>query len=145
MSDGVFNIAKGAWAEKVRDSDSDLLVLLLTTSETETTLVDYDTVAALLAGTPVESAFTNYARKTGITGTLTVDDSNDRVDLDMPDQTWTSAGNGSNETTAKLIVAYQESAADSGRIPLSHHDFVVTTDGSDVTAQINASGILRAS
>lgn len=45
----------------------------------------------------------------------------------------------------KLIVAYEESAADSGRVPLSHHDFAVSPDGSDVTAQINAAGFARAS
>lgn len=145
MSDGVFNIAKGAVAEKVRDGAANLLILLLKTGETETALVDYDDVAALLAGTPVEADFTNYARKTGITGTITVDDSNDRVDVDIPDQTWTAAGGGTNNTLVKLIVAYEEAAADATRIPLTHHDFAATTDGSDLTASINASGFFRAS
>jgi hypothetical protein len=44
----------------------------------------------------------------------------------------------------KLVVAYEEAAADATRIPLSHHDFAVTTDGSDLTAQINANGFMRA-
>ena len=39
MADGVFNIAKGAVAEMVRDSDSDLLVLLLETAQADATLV----------------------------------------------------------------------------------------------------------
>ncbi len=107
-------------------------------------MVDFDDIGALLAGAPVEAAFTNYARKTGITGTRTVDDSNDRVDVDIPDQTWSTAGNGSNETLAKLVVGYENAAADATRIPCSHHDFVVTTDGSDVTAQFNAAGFFRA-
>jgi len=146
MADGVFNIAKGAAAEKFRDGATNGIVGLMKANETETTLVDYDTLDALF--TPAgntEAVFTNYARKTGLTGTITVDDTNDRVDLDFPDQTWNSAGNGANDTLTKLFTAYEESAADTGRIPLTHHDFAVTTDGSDLTAQFNASGFYRAS
>lgn len=145
MADQLFNVAKGAWAEKVRDGTTSLLILLLKVAEADATLIDYDTVAAVLAGANTEADFTNYARKTGITGTLTVDDTNNRVDLDIPDQTWTSAGGASNNTLVKLILAYEESAADSGRVPLAHYDFAVTTDGSDLTAQANAAGVLRAS
>lgn len=145
MADGVFNIAKGAAAEKIRDSASAVLILLLKANEAEATLRDRDDVAAILANGSTEADFTNYARKTGLTGTITVDDTNDRVDVDVADQTWTSAGGASNNTLTKLIVAYQESAADSGRVPLTHHDFAVTTDGSDLTAQINAAGFYRAS
>lgn len=146
MADGVFNIAKGAFVEKIRDGASNVLVLLLKANEAETALVDHDDLSVLLAAAGnTEADATNYARKTGITGTITVDDVNDRVDADIPDQTWTSLGGALNNTLTKLIVAYEESAADSGRIPLTHHDFSVTTDGSDVTAQINASGFARAS
>lgn len=141
MADFVFNIAKGAVAEKVRDSASALGVLLLIVAESDSTMKDYDTVAALLAGTPDEATDGSYARKTGITGTITVDDTNDRVDVDMPDQTWTALA-GSAITDA--VIYYQESAADSGRIPLVNLDFAVTPDGSDVTMQLNASGFYRA-
>ncbi|HXF88142.1 MAG TPA: hypothetical protein VNK48_07315 [Xanthobacteraceae bacterium] len=144
MANGVFNIAKGAFVEKIRDGASNLLVLLLKANEAESTLIDRDTVADLLSAS-TEADFTNYARKTGITGTITVDDTNDRVDVDMPDQTWPSAGGASNNTLTKAIIAYQESAADSGRIPLTHHDFAVTTDGSDLTLVVNAAGFARAS
>jgi hypothetical protein len=143
MADLVFNVAKGAVAEKVRDDATKLGVLLLKTVETDALMRDRTTVADLLAGS-TEANFTNYARKTPITGTLTVDQTNDRVDVDMPDQTWTAAGGGVNNTLAKLVVFYEESAADSGRIPLTAHDFVVTTDGSDLAAQIAAAGFYRA-
>ncbi len=146
MSDGVFNIAKGAVAEKFRDAAANGIVLLLKANEAEATLIDRDEIEALLAeaGT-TEAVFTNYARKTGLTGTITVDDSNDRVDVDFPDQTWSSAGNGANDTLTKLITAYEDAAADATRVPLTHHDFALTTDGSDVTAQFNAAGFYRAS
>lgn len=145
MGDIVFNIAKGRVAEKVADSAANVGVVLLKVAESDATLKDYDTLAQILAGSNTEADFTNYARKTGITGTPTVDDTNDRVDVDIPDQTWTSAGGAANNTLAKLIVYYQESAADSGRVPLTAHDFVVTTDGTDLTAQIASAGFYRAS
>lgn len=145
MADGVFNIAKGAVAEKVRDGAGNLGVMLLKVAEADATLQDYDTLAAILAGANTEADFTNYARKTGITGTVTVDDTNNRVDVDIPDQTWTSAGGASNNTLVKLIVYYEDSAADSGRVPLTHHDFAITTNGGDLTAQIATDGFFRAS
>jgi hypothetical protein len=144
MGDGVFNQAKGSVGEMALDDNTKFLVLLLETAEADTTLVDYDDVGALLVGTPIEAAFTSYARKTPITATRTVDDTNDRVDVDIPDQTWSPAGNGTNETLAKLVVAYENAAADASRVPCTHHDFVVTTDGSDLTAQFNAAGFYRA-
>lgn len=146
MADGIFNIAKGAFAEKIRDSASAVGVMLMKANESESTFRDRDDLAAILAaGGNTEADFTNYARKTGLTGTVTVDDTNDRVDCDIADQTWTSAGGASNNTLTKAVVYYQESAADSGRVPLSHHDFAVTTDGSDVTLQVNSAGFARAS
>lgn len=146
MADGVFNIVKGAAVEKFRDSAAKGIVMLLKANEAEATLIDRDELNAMLAeaGT-TEADFTNYARKTALTGTITVDDTNDRVDLDFPDQTFTSAGNGTNNTLTKLVCAYEETAAETGRLPLTHHDFAVTTDGSDLTAQFNAAGFFRAS
>ncbi len=144
MADGIFNISKGAFVEKIRDAATNVLVLLLQANEAEAILVDHTALDTLLANN-TEANFTNYSRKTGITGTITVDNTNDRVDVDIPDQTWAAAGGAANNNITKLIVAYEESASDAGRIPMTHHDFAVTTDGSDITAQVNAAGIARAS
>lgn len=144
MADQQFNIAKGAVSEKVRDATGNLIVLLLESNETESDLIDHDDLAAMLGATGnTEASFTNYARKTGLTGSVTVDDGNDRVDVDVADQTWTSAGNGTNETLTKAVVAYEDSAADSGRVPMTHHDFAVTTDGSDLSVEFNSAGFAR--
>ena len=140
MADGVFNIAKGAFAEMFRDSAAKGILLLLTTSEAAAALVDYDDLAAMLAGAPVEAVDASYARKTGITGTITVDDTNDRVDVDIPNQTF-SALDGAAIVAA--IFAYENAAADATRVPLSYHDIAITPDASDVTIEINASGIVR--
>lgn len=142
MADFVFNIAKGAFAEKVRDGASNCGVLLLIAADTDAAMRDTDTVTALLATGANEATDGSYARKTGLTGTVTVDDTNDRVDVDLPDQTWTSLA-GSAITDA--VVFYEESANDNGRVPLTLHDFAVTPDGSDVTIQFNAAGFARAS
>lgn len=142
MADFVFNIAKGAVAEKFRDGAANGGMLLLTTAEADASMKDYDTVAALLAGTPVEASDGSYARKTSLTGSITVDDTNDRVDVDIPDQTWSALA---GSAIVDLVIFYEESAADSGRIPLTNHDFAVTPDGSDVTAEVNAAGFFRAS
>lgn len=143
MADFVFNNSLGAAAEKVRNTSSALLVLLLTSMAADATARDYDDVAALLDdGSTNELGDASYSRKTGLTGTITIDDSNERVDVDIPDQTW-SGLSGTDPTD--LVIAVEESASDSGRETLTSHDFAVTTDGSDVTAQFAASGFYRAS
>ncbi len=144
MADGVFNIAKGAVAEMFRDAAANGIVLLLTVNQVEATLEDHEDLAALLAAANTEALFTAYVRKTAITGTVTVDHSNDRTDVDIPDQTWSPAGNGLNETMTKAIIAYENAAADATRVPLTHHDFTPTTDGTDLTIQFNAAGFFRA-
>ena len=85
MADHIFNRAKGAFAEMFRDGANNGIVLLLSTGAAEATMSDFDDIAAMLAGAPVEVVDGSYARKTGLTGTVTVDDSNDRTDVDIPD------------------------------------------------------------
>lgn len=138
----MFNIAKGAFAEKVRDGAANIGVLLLKVADTDGVMQDFATVATLLAGTADEATDASYARKTAITGTITVDNTNDRVDVDIPDQTWTALAGAA---ITDLVVFYEDAAADATRVPLTLHDFAVTPDGSDVTAVINASGFARAS
>ena len=70
----------------------------------------------------------------GYSGPPTPDDTNDRYDIDIPDQTWTSVGYDSDTT----------GGTDANILPCTHHDFSVTTDGSDLTAQIDAAGFFRA-
>lgn len=158
MADFVFNIAKGKIAEyaaRVNANDptnSVFVIALFNTSATDATLKDLDTLALIESdGNTAEltsGTNANYVRKTldqtgGIT--ITVDDTNDRVDVDIPDQTWTALGAGTAITD--LVVCYDSDStggADSAIVPLSWHDFAVTPDGSDVTAQVAAAGIFRA-
>jgi hypothetical protein len=144
VADFVFNIAKGAAAEKVRDSATVLGILLLRTVESDALMKDRADVAAVVANS-TEANFTNYARKTGLTGTVTVDTTNDRVDVDVPDQTWTAAGGATNNTLLKAVVFYEESASDSGRVPLVGLDLPsVITDGTNILLVIATAGFYRA-
>lgn len=136
MADIVFNIALGAAAELARDDATKFGILLLKVAEADGTLRDYDTVAAILAGSNTEADFTNYARKTGLTATLTINDTDNRAELDLANQTFSSAGGASNNNLVKLIVFYENAAADATRVPITAHDFVATTDGTDLTATI---------
>jgi hypothetical protein len=159
VADFVFNVAKGKIAEyaaRVNANDpanSALIICLFNTSATDATLKDLDTLAAIEADANTaeltSGSNANYVRKTltdasGIT--ITVDDTNDRVDVDIPDQTWAALGAGTAVTD--MLVAYDSDTtggADSAIVPLTWHDFAVTPDGSDVTAQIAAAGFFRAS
>ena len=143
MADFVFNIAKGAARAKVAPG-TNVTILLLKTAEADATLKDYDDVAALLAGSSVEADFTNYARITGLTATETPDDTNDWVDLDLADQTWTSAGGATNNTLAKAIICAEEGAGDANLTPLVALDFIVTTDGTNLNLEFDPNGFYRA-
>lgn len=157
MADFVYNRSLGRVAEfceRVNANDpanSALIIMVLATAgiETDAVLKDKDDFAAVVAGTTNEVTNTGYARKTldqagGIV--VTYDDTNDRVDIDVPDQTWTgvAAGDGWND----IVFGYDSDTTlgtDANIIPCTQHDFVVTPDGSDITAQIAAAGFFRAS
>lgn len=147
MANVVFNVARGRARQLILDGE-DLIVVLLKTAQADDALRDHDTLAALLAsggGTDnVEADFTNYARKTiaNASVTNTVDDTANDADLDIPDQTWASAGGASNNTLVKAIVCI-DGEDDSARIPLTAHDFTPTTDGSDLIAQVATDGFYK--
>lgn len=151
MADFVFNSSKGKFAYYATlpaTNDALVFVLLKATGlETDSTLKDYDDLASLLAGTSDECDFTNYARKSVTSATVTPDDTNDRLDTDVADQTWASAGGATNNSTGKMLICYDPdttTGTDSSVIPLTAHDYAVTTDGSDLLVQIAAAGFGRA-
>ena len=155
MADFVFQTGKGKIAEyaaRVEANDPTnaafIIVVIDANGDTDATMKDRDTLDALLGGTCNEVTNTNYARKTLANGALTIttDDTNDRVDIDFADQTWSAVAAGTAWTD--LIVCYDSDTtggADSAIIPLTCHDFVVVPDGADITCVLNASGFFRAS
>lgn len=147
MADFIYNIAKGKIAQygSLPAANDAFIVVPFEAAgvEADATLKDYDDVSTLLAGATNEQ--TNQARKSITSITVTVDDTNDRVDIDVPDQTYTAlAGNAISD----LTFAYDPdttAGTDTTLVPVSNHDFAITPDGSDVTATIAAAGLLRAS
>lgn len=149
MADIVFNISKGRVAElynRVKTNDpanSALIVVALkaTGLEADTVLRDYDDLATLLAAANDEATNTGYARKVLTDAdvvALAVDDTNDRMPCDLPDQTW-AAVQTTGGAWGKLLICYDADTTggtDTNIIPLTAHDFVVTPDGSDIVATI---------
>ncbi|GAA0719908.1 hypothetical protein Drose_06205 [Dactylosporangium roseum] len=151
MADFVYNISKGRVAEyanRINTNDpanSVFVIGLINTSATDATLRDLDDFAAIEADANTaeltSGSNANYARKviTDASGmTITVDDTNDRVDVDIADQTWTALGAGTAVTD--LVIGYDSDSTtgtDSAIRPCTQHDFAVTPDSSDATAQIN--------
>lgn len=132
-------------------ANSVLVLVLCTGSETDDNLGDADTLAAAIALSVDEATATNYARiilsDTSI-GATTVDDSTNRRTFDIADQTWSSLGGASNNTLTRLLVGYDSDSTggtDANIELVAIYDFSITTNGGDVTAQINASGLWYAS
>ena len=142
MSNIVFNIAKGRVAElynRVKSNDptnSALILVPIETSglESDATLIDVDTLAALLAGTTNEQ--TTMGRKTLTDADLAAfpapDDANDRMDLSLPTVTWTAA---TGNAISKIAVCYDPDTTTGDNttiIPLTMFDFVQTPSGADI-------------
>jgi hypothetical protein len=156
MANLVLNIGLGRVAELYNRVDTNdptnsalVIVAIDAGADTDATIRDRDDLSTLLAGTSNEVTNSGYARKVLTDADILAfapDDTNDRVDLDIPDQTWTGIGAGTAWTD--LLICYDNdttAGTDSNIIPLTLHDFAVTPDGSDITAQIAAAGFFRAS
>ena len=157
MSNFIYNISLGRVAELYNRVDLNdpansaiiIVVLAQTGIEADATLKDKDDLAAIVSGTTNEVTNTNYARKVLTDTSLAAfapDDTNDRVDLDIPDQTWTAVAAGDN--WSDIVICYDSDTTvgtDANIVPMTHHDFSLVPDGSDITAQIAATGFYRAS
>lgn len=149
--DGVFNVAMGIWRNYLAlpAANDALVVLLLKASgiPAEATLRDFTTLASLLASAADEADFTGYARKVVTVGiTVTQDNTNERVNGDVPDQEWNPAGGAVNNTLGKIVVCYDPDTTggdDTTIIPLTYHNFNATTDGNILQARIATAGFVR--
>lgn len=147
MAATVFNIAKGkvAYYAGLPAANDAIIAIPLETAglESDATLQDYDTVSALLAGATNEQS--TMGRKTAASVTVTVDDTNNRVDVDCADITWTAA---TGNACSRLLFCYDPDTTggtDADLIPLVVDDFVVTPAGGDITYQVATGGWFRAS
>lgn len=139
MNNQVLNIALGAIAEKIRDGANIQVILVANGSvETDAVLKDKDTAADYVSGTTDFATNTGGTRKSisNASVTLTVDDTLDRVTVDIADQTWSALANDGTGAVGGILIVEDVGGADSSRVPLTQHAFSITPDGSDVTAQI---------
>jgi len=147
MADIVFNQAKGKVAQLATlpaANDALIAVPIETTGiESDATLRDYDTLSALLAAANNEQ--TTMGRKTLASVTVTVDDTNDRVDVDCADPTWTAA---TGNAISAIVICYDPdttAGTDADLVPLVKLDAAATPAGGDITYQVAAGGFYRAS
>ena len=141
MADVIFNNQRGSLVEHHRNGE-DLIVVLLQAAEADAVLRDYNDLSTLIAAAGnTEATFTNYSREVILNAnwSVTIDDTGEEATADFADITWSPAGNGTNNTLAKLLVCI-DGANDAARLPVTAHDFVTTTDGNDLTAVVDAAG-----
>lgn len=141
------------YADEVVAGRGQLVVVLLADGcEADATLVDRATLADVLAVTAnKEAAWTGgtaYARKRYSAVTVTASTDNDRVDLDIADPTWSTAGQPTSPyKLSKIGVCFTSSTAsnpaNSSLIPLAWLDFPSTVDGSNLIFQFDAAGFYR--
>lgn len=141
------------FANRVNSNDPSnavFLIVVLKASglQSDDILRDYDTLSDILAASNDEATNTGYSRivldqTDGIV--VTVDDSNNRVSVDIPDQTWTSVQATGGAWGALLICFDSDSTggSDTTVIPMTKHDFAVTPDGRDIDAKIDDLGFFR--
>lgn len=155
LADFPYNISLGRAVQfyinvDTNDPTNSVLVLcVIETATADSTLRDLDTLALVLAdGSTAEVTNTNYARKILSDSDLTSfapDDTNDRTDLDIPDQSWTGVVAGDDWTDA--VINYDPDSTggdDTALVPISQHDFETSPDGSDINLVVAAAGFYRA-
>ncbi len=156
MANFTFNVGKGRIVELYNHVESNspaasaLILVPLSASGTEAQGQDLDTLADVEADASFAERTTGgWVRKTltdvELAALPAADDTNNRYAVQLPVVTWTTPAAGNN--TTGLLVCYDADTAagtDANIIPLTHHDFVVTTDGNDVVLT-PAQDFLRAS
>ena len=154
MANFVFNISKGRGVEFYNRAESNdptnsaLILVPCSASDTEANAQDADDLTAALATAINEQAAGGWVRKTLESVQLAAlpapDDTNNRYDVSVPSVTWTGPTAGNN--TTGLLICYDgdtTAGTDANILPISHHDFVVTADGNDVI--LNVGVFLRCS
>lgn len=154
MGNIVFNIALGRIVEfYVRVDGNDpansafIIIPIDAGATSDATFKDDDTLSAVL-GHATERSTNGWNRKVITDADISAfapDDANDRVDLVIPDQTWTAVA-GAGGASTDVVVSYDSdttTGTDANQVPCTLHDFPITPDGSDVIMDVPATGFLR--
>ena len=148
MANGTFNIARGkvGWYANaslgLAGANSRLVIVALEAAEADNTLNNYNNLSLLLAEAGnTEATATGYARKSHAAAGVvwSEDDTGNTAKVVISsDDVWTAV---SGTAFVKLLVCYDAdntAGTDADIIPLTYHDFAVTPNGGDITADYNA-------
>jgi hypothetical protein len=142
------NIAKGklAYYAGLPAANDALIWVVFSGTETDDNVRDVDTLTALIATALNEATFTGYSRQTATGVTVTVDDTNNWVDLDAADPVWSPT---SAQAITRIALCYDPDTTggtDADIIPLFVDDFALTTATSGtLTYTVASGGFARAS
>lgn len=142
------NIAKGRVAElgALAAANDAFVWVLFSGSETDANVRDAATLTALIATSLNEATFTGYSRQTATGVTVTVDNTNDRVDIDCADPSWSPT---SAEALTRIALCYDydtTGGTDASIVPVFVDDFALTTATSGTLGYtVAAAGFARAS
>lgn len=126
----------------LQGTDNIMVVLLQAAGlVADATMVNYQSLGALLSGTSQEATFTNYSRHNLTSSSILINHntgtSPTSVSVSFSLQVWNSAGGAVNNTISKVVLVYQPTSAtpDSGCLVLATMDYAGTTGGGalDVT------------
>lgn len=154
MANYAFNIAKGRigeFAYRVKNGDpanSRLYAVAIKTDVAQGTAIDVDDFAAFVSAGGVEADNGSYAKKVlaaADIATVASDDTGDKYWVDLNDITWSAIAAGNAWVAIIICYASVLTPSNAQMIPLTHHDFAVTPDGSDIVAQVATAGMWSAS
>lgn len=154
MANYVFNLAKGRHAEFMERIDANdptnsaFIAVPLSASGSEAQGQDFNDLAAVLADANFTEISTGGWGRVTLTDTdvqnaaTMVDDTGNQMQTDVADIAFGTITSG---TTTGILICYDSdttAGTDSNIIPVSHHDFAVTGNGSTVTATVPATGFI---
>lgn len=138
MASIVFNVALGRVATLAAlPAANDALIMVpleATGLVADSTMRDYDTLADILAGASNEQ--TTVGRQTLSGATVTINDTDNRVDIDVANVTWTSP---TGNAVGAVVICYDPdttTGTDADLIPLTKHDLSWTPDGNNFALTI---------
>lgn len=152
MASGAYQNGVKVWLDGTIDYLVDTIKVLLVSTATPYTYDPDHTIFDAGGANDIVDAETNVSgytrgwggagRKTLASKTIAVDDTNDRVEVDAADVTWTALGTG--ETLEAAIIGKEGGANDTTSVPIVYLDPTnIPTNGSDVTLQFAATGFLH--
>lgn len=147
MSALIPNIAKGAFAyyAGLPAANDAIKWVVFSGAETDDNVRDADTLTAVIGTALNEATFGGYARVTAASVTVTVDDTNNRVDVDAADPQFSPT---SAEAVTRIGAFYDPdttTGTDADLVPLFVDDFAFTTPTTGtITYQVAAGGFARA-